>query len=281
MLQISYSPLLVGATNQQTVKLTNTGNAPLAIANVAATSAGSGGSFSASSNCGGTVAVQASCTITVTFSATVVGSATGNLQLTDNASGSPQSVPLSASAVDFSITPANGSSTSATISAGQTATFSLQVVPNQIQGAIGLSCTGQPVLMSCFLAPSDVAAVSNTPVPFQVTVSTTAASAELPFRRIWRTPRAPGLLSGLAAGLCVGFACLLALQARMRRSLKWQAILFGALCCLLGVVSCGGGSRASTPVSSNPGTPSGTYILTVSGSDDGGSRSVQLTVTVQ
>jgi hypothetical protein len=283
MAQVAFSPLLVGATASQSIQLTNSGNTALSITNVAATSSGVGGNFSASSNCGTTVAVQASCTITVTFSATAAGPATGTLQVTDNASGSPQTVPLSASAADFSIVPANGSSTSATISAGQSATFSLQVVPNQIQGAIGLSCTGQTVLISCFLAPSDVAVLSSSPVPFQVTVSTTAASAGFPLARNLRAFLNPRLLTLFAAALFVGFGCLFAIGAWERRKPTREAILLVVLCfSVIALVSCGGGgSGASNPGPTNPGTPSGTYILTVSGSDDGGSRSIQVTVTVQ
>jgi hypothetical protein len=284
MAQVNFSSLLVGAMASQSIQLTNSGNTALSIAKVAATSSGVGGYFSASSNCGGTVAVQATCTITVTFSATAVGSATGDLQLTDNASGSPQSIPLSASAVDFSITPANGSPTSATISAGQTATFSLQVVPNQITGTtIELSCSGQPGMALCATAPLEVPVTGNSPAPFQVTVSTTASSKLV--------PTVPDLGSNLSRRFFIPlmtFVLVLSGGLFLFGHASWEkrrskgAILLATICVCLGMaVSCGGGGGSSSSAPVNPGTPSGTYMLTVAGSADGGSRSFQLSLTVE
>ena len=49
--------------------------------------------------CGTSLAAGASCTLTITFTASTSGAATANLVATDNAAGSPQSVPLSGSAM--------------------------------------------------------------------------------------------------------------------------------------------------------------------------------------
>lgn len=74
----------------QSVILTNTGSASLAISGIATS-----GDFSQTSNCGASLAPRASCTINVVFSPTASGAATGTLSLADNAAGSPQVLQLS------------------------------------------------------------------------------------------------------------------------------------------------------------------------------------------
>ncbi|MGH9416775.1 MAG: beta strand repeat-containing protein, partial [Terriglobales bacterium] len=78
------------AGSPQTVVLTNSGNAALAIASIAAS-----GAYTQTNTCGASLAANTSCTISVTFAPTLEGQQTGALVITDNASGSPsQSVAL-------------------------------------------------------------------------------------------------------------------------------------------------------------------------------------------
>ncbi|MGC1967209.1 MAG: choice-of-anchor D domain-containing protein [Candidatus Acidiferrales bacterium] len=68
----------------QMLTLTNSGDAPLAIANVGVTS--ESGAFALSGNtCGTTVAVGAQCSLSITFSPTSFGALTGTFTITDNA----------------------------------------------------------------------------------------------------------------------------------------------------------------------------------------------------
>jgi hypothetical protein len=57
------------------------------------------------------------------------------------------------------------------------------------------------------------------------------------------------------------------------------AFAFGALliCLVSPIVACGGGSRAP----SNPGTPAGTYTVTVTGTSNQLQHSTTITLTVQ
>jgi hypothetical protein len=71
----------------QTVTLTNTGAAALAISNVAAS-----GDFSQGNTCGSALAAGRSCAINVAFTPTAVGTRTGTLTITDSAPGSPHAV---------------------------------------------------------------------------------------------------------------------------------------------------------------------------------------------
>ena len=73
----------IGTTSTaQTVTLTNSGNAPLAISNVQAT-----GDYAQTNNCPGSLNPGSGCTIIITFSPTVAGARNGTLSVTDNARG--------------------------------------------------------------------------------------------------------------------------------------------------------------------------------------------------
>jgi YVTN family beta-propeller protein len=92
---LAFAPLPVGATSApQTVTLTNSGSAPLALTGITAS-----GDFAQTSNCGATLAARASCTITVTFTPTAPGVRSGTLTLTDDAAGGPHTVALSGTGI--------------------------------------------------------------------------------------------------------------------------------------------------------------------------------------
>lgn len=99
----------------QSITLTDSGDAPLAISDVTAS-----GDFAIGTNsCGTSLAVGASCTVTVTFSPSAFGNRTGTFTVTDNAptTGSTQTVALSGNgAASLTVTPA-GTGTGAITSA--------------------------------------------------------------------------------------------------------------------------------------------------------------------
>ena len=77
----------------QTVTLSNSGNAPLAISGITITGTNSG-DFGYGNNCPTSLAAGAHCTINVTFNPTAAGARTAMMAVSDNASGSPQTVSL-------------------------------------------------------------------------------------------------------------------------------------------------------------------------------------------
>ena len=78
----------------QMVTVTNTGNAPLTISNIAAISGAN--QFTQTNNCtSAAIAVNSSCTINVTFSPTSTGALTASVTLTDNATPTSQTIALS------------------------------------------------------------------------------------------------------------------------------------------------------------------------------------------
>ena len=91
------SGLAVGTTSApQTVVLSNTGSATLAISSISL-----GGTnpavFAVTNNCGGSLAVAASCNINLTFTPPSVGTFSATVNISDNAANSPQSITLSGS----------------------------------------------------------------------------------------------------------------------------------------------------------------------------------------
>jgi hypothetical protein len=90
-LSLQFGATAIGtASAQQTLTLTNSGNAQLDIESISAS-----GDFSQSNNCGASLAAGASCQIEVTFSPSTTGIRFGMLTATDSAASSPQSITLS------------------------------------------------------------------------------------------------------------------------------------------------------------------------------------------
>ncbi|MGH8132955.1 MAG: choice-of-anchor D domain-containing protein, partial [Steroidobacteraceae bacterium] len=83
------SPAAGTTSAAQSILVTNTGTAALAISRIA-----TAGNFTATNNCPASLAAGANCTVQVTFAPTTAGTLAGSLAITDDASGSPQSVTL-------------------------------------------------------------------------------------------------------------------------------------------------------------------------------------------
>jgi len=138
------SQLLAVASATQSVTLTNNGPGNVVVSSISITGTNSG-DFSQTNTCG-TVAQGNTCTITVTFTPTAVGSRVASVSITDNATGSPQSIPLTGTAVVPTLTPASivfgnglvGSSVSASQAATLTnpSSVSLSISSITISGAV-------------------------------------------------------------------------------------------------------------------------------------------------
>jgi VCBS repeat protein/ASPM-SPD-2-Hydin domain-containing protein len=272
------SQLVSAATAAQSVTLTNNGDAPLAISNIAASGdfavATSGTSCSTSTP----VAVGANCTIAVTFTPVAGGNRTGTLSISDNAPGSPQTAALAGTGEDFSIGAASGSSTSATVTAGQTATYSLAIAPTGgLTGTVSLVCTGAPTAATCSVSPASVAlngAIAANPT---VTVTTMGHSMTAP--RPQGGPPALPRYKGLPLALwLMALATLIALiTPRRRRAWAGLAVILTAVVLW---AACGGGGGNTGGGGGNSGTPAGTYSLTVTGTVTSGSTTLKNSMTL-
>jgi hypothetical protein len=108
-------------SSAKTVTLTNKGTTTLAITSIVAS-----GDFTQTNNCGTSLNGSALCTITVKFVPTAAGTRTGAITLTDSATGSPQTVALTGTAADITLSPTTlsfGTQALNTASAAQTITL--------------------------------------------------------------------------------------------------------------------------------------------------------------
>ena len=278
---LTFGAVVVGMTGAESVTISNTGNSVLTVSTVAITGTNSS-DFAESNNCVGSVAAGASCDINLTLTPTATGTRTATLSITDDATSpqSPQAVPLTATGQDFSMT---SPAPTATVTAGQTVTYSVSVSPEGgFNQTVSFSCGGAPSLSTCNAAPSVVTLNGTSATSVTIVVSTTAPAMVLP--NYPRTgPLYPDKCRAVAIVLVLSVLALMASlfkQGRHRRhSLATVSLLALTICIGLALAACGGGG------SSNLGTPKGTYTLTVTGTVTSGSttaaHSTKLTVVVQ
>ena len=264
----------------QSVTLTNSGTAGLTITNVTASPA----DFGTLNACGSTVAAGSSCAIGVFFDPTATGTRTGILTVTDDAGGSPQTVTLNGTGQDFSLTPSGSSS--ATVSPGQTASYTVSVAPaGGFSQAVALSCAGAPAQSTCALSSASVTLNGSSATSVTVTVSTAGTSSNL-------APALPPNATRLALWLVfTGLSGLVLLGSSASRSRKHRGWLFYGAVFLsllsLGTLgtACGGGSSNNNGGGGGGGTAAGTYNLTITGSFTSGSTALthttQLKLVVQ
>jgi hypothetical protein len=275
------------SSNAQSVTLSNTGSAALSIASITAS-----GDASQTNTCGSSVAANANCTLSVTFKPTAAGTRTGAVTIADDAVGSPQTVPLTGTGEDFIFTAPPGSSTSATVSPGGTATYTLSVVAlagfNQ---NMTFTCAGAPSGARCTASPASVT-LSSSSTNVTVTVSTTASSLGMPRHKPLPPVRParsqPWLLwtMALAALGILAWATQGRVHPGVGRS-RASLATFAALLLVMGAMAAcgGGGGGGDVPPQGSLGTPPGIYTVTVTGTCSSGStslsQSVNLTLQVQ
>jgi len=186
-------------------------------------------------------------------------------------------------APDFSLTA--GSSTSATVTPGQTANYTVNVVPGAgFNQTVTLTCSGAPAQSTCTVSPNSVP-LNGKPVPAMVSVVTTAGAMGL--TQPLKAPPISGTFSlMIALSGFLGLLIVVTLGGR-HRARRPQLALGVTLVCLLSIgltmSACGGGNSNSG--GGNGGTQAGTYTLTVTGTSTSGStiltQKTSLTLVVQ
>ena len=171
------------------------------------------------------------------------------------------SVTVAVTVADFSIAL---SPASATINAGQTATFNAAFAP--IAGSsesISLACSGLPANAWCTFSPQYFK-LSGSGVTYPITIGTNASALSRPTL----FPRAFGITLGVAA-------CVVPFGLRRKRAI-WSVVSVLAIAILLSAADGCGGS-APVPV---PRTPDGTYtvMVTATGGSLAHTASIALTV---
>ena len=264
------SEVVTATSAARQVTLTNPGGSALPLSSVATS-----GDFAQMNTCGTSVGVGASCTISITFTPTEGGARTGTLTVADSAPGSPHTVALSGTGQDFSVGIAAGSSASATVTAGQSATYKLSTTPvGGFHQAVTFACSGAPSEATCSVTPGSVTLNGSTASSVSVMVTTTAPGVVT----MWTGPGAqpsgqPYYLSALFALSGLMMLARFAIDKRRRAFFSAASLSLAlSLIFVLLTAACGGGHGSTGP--SNPGTASGTYTLSVSGSVALGSSSL-------
>ncbi len=292
---INFSGQLVGVPSAQVpINITNTGQGTLVINPISPNSftGANAADFAEKDNCSGSIAPGGGCKIQVIFTPSCENSPvarTAALTLADNAPGKSQTILLTGTATgSFCIAPPPGGATSATVMAGQTATYQLDVISmNGFTGSVGLSCSGAPPESQCTATPATASAAVNSPTPFQVTVSTTATSQTLSpegsaHDSLSHSSTALGTLRELpthsGAALSI-VACMVlgGLLASARRKITPKLILSCASLALVASAAsnCGGNSTQAPSIA---GTPPGSSALNVSAISTTASNASTLTL---
>lgn len=193
----------------------------------------------------------------------------------DNAPGSPRVFSLTGfgfhSTPDFGMSTPNGVPATATVPAGQTATYNVIVASlpglGLGGGSISVTCTGAPAGAQCNLSRTSLPLPDNNPETVVVSVPTTAATASL-----HRSARPTWLVVVLLAGILW--------MPRRKYPMAKLLIMLCALMltCLMAACGGGGGRTGGPPVVT---TPPGTYTLTVTATFGTVSHSFPLTLTVK
>lgn len=303
---LKFATQLVGTQGAaQPLTITNSSNGayagPLAFTGIAVAGTNNLDFVIMSNTCTGpgvSVSPGNSCTVQVAFEPqepAICGddpnrSATLNLQ--DNAPGSPQIIALTGAAMDFCLASSNGQPVATPIQGGQTASFNLEIASSGgFAGTVNLSCsvpTGDD-LGPCSVSPGSVQASPSGPAGFTVSVPTVAPASVMPTSG----PAHVGGGGNLATVMCDWLICfgLLGITAakssggltgdskdRLLRAVQLATLV---LALSTGIAACGADGNGDPPPS--PGTPLGTYTVTVTamtGGTNPTTRTASLTLTV-
>ena len=292
---VSFSTITQGTTSSPTsLVLTNSGTAPLHISSVAI-GGNNVGDFSTINGCSGTINVKATCTITITFAPLAAGQRTETITVSDDASDSPQVINVGGNANPaVTLGAAPSASTSATISAGQTAQYNLQITPGPgYTGTVSLVCSGAPQGATCQL-PASLQITNGNAASFTVMVTTSGpASFLVPFSH--QPPTTLILLFALVLLLCFAVfsarrTCPRPQRFALARALRAATFLLFAcsvFTALWTAAGCGGGGSAAITTPPAIATPQGTFniVITPSANAVNGHslqlQPIQLTLTVQ
>ncbi len=270
------------SSTPQSLTISNSGNVNLSFTSVTLTNMTD---FSMANTCLSILNPNASCSMGITFKPTTAGSITGSLVIVTNEATS-HTISLSGTGDSFSIAPASGSSTNATVSAGNTATYQLSLAPQFLSGPVAFTCVPVAAIpnATCSVAPNPATVSGSTPRVVTVSVTTMARSGA--FIPALRGPLAaqgvhvrrvqPWLLYLLAF---MAITMVVATAAAWRKSSRTPLAISAALFLVILVAGCGSG--AGYGGGGSTGTPTGTYQLTVTASSGGISSTISLMLTVK
>jgi uncharacterized repeat protein (TIGR01451 family) len=212
-------------------------------------------------------------TITITFNVANNAPTTGSYSATvsgggDGAAGnntSTQNIQISPMVV---ILPGTDN---VAVNAGQPAAFPFNVnIFNQAAGTVTFTCSGLPSLAACSFNPASI----TTSTQVTMTVTTTAPSAVVGGGPTRTNPTLWLFALALAILFTLGLSRRSVRQSRLSPLLGVTALLL-----IITLAACGG--SGGPPITHNPGTPAGTYALTVTGTGANGTTTHVVNLTVR
>jgi hypothetical protein len=282
---LQFTAVVNSSSNPQSVVLTNTGSSSITLGTP---SLSTSSEFSlASSTCGASLAVNASCSINLIFQPTVPGETLDRLFIPNSSVSQPSLwVDLAGNATnnatDFAFN-FGSSPTSVTVTAGQTAVFNFNVDSAPTAGlyftpSVNFVCSGLPSRATCSFNPSPITSAGAETLSI-----TTAAATQASVQPGTGPLEKLGLYStvfALSGFLLLGPGFV---TASRRRALLRMYGTFLVAILLIGIIACGGGSSSSnsTTKTTIPGTPPGTYSVTITGTYGNVIHTQIVTLTVQ
>jgi FG-GAP-like repeat len=267
------SPNVGTSSSPASIQLSNVGNAPLSISQIATS-----GDFNETDQCPAILlAIGQGCSVVVSFSPTATGLATGSLAFTDNAGPGNQKLILNGwtGPADFLLSTAPSSSSA---SAGTSANYILALTAEGgFNGTVQLTCAGAPSKATCTISQSSVELNASSST-VTVIVTTTAPSDAMLLPRDHFPSGKPSLFAFCCASLVPVTFVLLTKKRRWAATLGVTA--FASL-----LLSCGGGGTSGGGTGGGgggiiPGTPTGFYSLTLSGTSGSSTHSTTISLTV-
>lgn len=175
---------------------------------------------------------------------------------------------------DFSLA---SSPSTVTVKAGKSAVYTISVGGQfgAFTNPVSLTCSGLPSDASCSFSPATLTPNSGSAAS---TLTITTAASSLMFPRLPdRHPNLPLLTVCVVLLLAFSLATLWAGKSQRKRAFSLASCVL-LICFVSGIVSCSSGT-AKDPT--NPGTPAGSYTISVTGSSNQLQHSTNVTLTVQ
>jgi hypothetical protein len=268
---ISFSPTSLTFTPGQLLTTTSAGQ-NLMISNTSTTTAltisaiAASKDFNIASNsCGSTPITIAPagtpCTLSITFApsgSTTPGADTGTIMVTDNANGSPQSVPLTGTAWDFSVS----APSSVSVAKGAMGSFPVTITGlGGFTGSVSFTCTPGSTLVTACAVPTTNAAAA----PGATATATLTASSFVVAPQSMKVPPAATLRQVFLVMLIISLLFMIPQTRRFRGRMG----MLGAMMVFIVVAGCNGGG--------GPKPKTSTVVITPS---SGGVTKSAITVTV-
>ncbi len=276
---VSFGAVGVGLNSASTpVVLTNNGGEPLLL-----TSTKLSGDFKiSSSTCSTSLLPGTACTFNLFLAPSTPGPLTGTLALTDNTTPGTQTVSLSGTGIDFTL--AGDGPTSQSVTSGTVATFPLLLNSvGGISGAVALTCGGAPTNTVCTVNPASAQLGGSVPVSVTLQTGLSTSAHQAPEQQHSHTAQ---IL------LCFFAIPITLFSARSRERLRRPSLMLLQLaafslamsllsgCGSTRLIPLGGTGGGGTGIGGSAPTSPGTYPLTITGTCDGVTHTLQLSLTV-